>query len=99
MGKTALVGCFLAGQKDLQVLSASGDEGEVALAYGVVDQLAAQLHAIASEALALPVLSGGPLPEAVSVGAELVGALGALQDEGPVALLLDDTQWADTPSL
>ena len=99
VGKTALVRQFLTGQADLQVLAATGDEGETALAYGVMDQFWVQ--AGLSQPPALPNLASGlaAIPEPVAVGAELVAALGSLQDSGSIVLLLDDAMWADTPSL
>src|SRR2546421_4614438 len=39
IGKTALLNRFLAGSSDAQMLWASGEESEVLLAYGVLDQL------------------------------------------------------------
>src|SRR4029077_5537374 len=38
-------------------------------------------------------------PDPISVGAGLVELLGTLQSGAPVALVIDDAQWADRPSL
>ncbi len=85
IGKTALVRRFLSARPELTVLAASGDECETGLPYGVLAQLTEE---------ACPADSGP-----VSAGAELLDRLGRLQDGGPVAVVLDDTQWADVPSL
>ncbi len=100
IGKTALVRQFLAeAGDDLCVLRASGEETERLLTFGVAEQL------VRSAGLpVLPNLSALGTAEAartepISVGAGLLGLLGTLQDQGPVAVVVDDAQWADDPSL
>ncbi|MEU4468020.1 AAA family ATPase [Streptomyces sp. NPDC024017] len=92
IGKTSLVRCFLAGLgAEHCVLQASGDELEMHLPYGVVTQLIHQMHGVAD--------AGPSLPDPIAVGASLIDALGKFQDRAPVILVIDDVQWADTPSL
>jgi ATP/maltotriose-dependent transcriptional regulator MalT len=90
IGKTALVRHVLSGATDFFVLWASGAELETALPYGVVSQLLAQA------ACSMRVCSDG---DPIAVGGALLGMLGELQERGPVALVVDDVDWADGPSL
>ncbi|MFF7892474.1 ATP-binding protein [Streptomyces sp. NPDC007907] len=93
IGKTSLLRCFLAGlTADHCVLRASGDELEMQLPYGIVTQLIPhRVHGVAD--------AGAPQPDPISIGASLIDALGKFQDRAPVILVIDDVQWADTPSL
>ncbi|NGN70273.1 AAA family ATPase, partial [Streptomyces sp. A7024] len=89
IGKTALVRRFLDTGGVGQVLAGSGEEAESAFAFGVLEQL-------------LGVRDGWPDP--LAGGAALVDAIGEAQDdlkppEDAVAVVLDDAQWADHPSL
>ena len=98
IGKTALVDRFLLGEGDVQVLRASGERWEALVAYGVVDQLmrvarVSGVHLLATRERALPADEPG------GVGAHILTLLGNLEAKGPVALVIDDTQWADTDSL
>ncbi len=95
IGKTALLERFLAEQPDLPVARASGEESETVLEHGVVCQL--------RSALADPALTGARWPVTVdadsfAVGADLVGELGLLQEQGTVVLVIDDVQWMDPAS-
>ena len=88
IGKTSLVEQFLAEIRDVTVLRASGDLSESDLPFGVVDQLLRR--------------AGEPPPrepDHLAAGARILELLGALQDEHPVVLFLDDAHWADVPSL
>ncbi|MEW2121867.1 AAA family ATPase [Streptomyces sp. NPDC005474] len=102
IGKTSLARRFLSGAAaHCQVVKASGDELETELAYGLVAQLVPQLPD-AAEALREPGFGTlqSPAPrDPIAVGALLLDALGQLQGRAPVALLIDDVHWADTPSL
>ncbi|WP_019071328.1 ATP-binding protein [Streptomyces hokutonensis] len=103
IGKTSLVRRFV---EDLgpacRVLRASGSESETDLPYGVLTQLVA---ALADEPDA-PLRGlggcgrpGSSLPDPIGVGSALIDALGRAQDRSLVVLVIDDTNWADTPSL
>ncbi len=97
IGKTAFLRRFLAAAEDVVVLEASGEESETTLDFGVVSQLAARTSAPA--AAALDELMSNPTPASpFSVGAELLGLLGALQDRAPVVMAVDDVQWIDSSS-
>ena len=99
IGKTALLSHFLAdpgeGVRPV-VLRASGEETEVLLAYGVVDQL----DRSAGGHLLLPAGAPGSAAEDVlAVGSRLLQAFGAIEDEAPLVLVIDDVHWVDQPSL
>ena len=91
IGKTTMVRRFVADLTDFTVLLATGDAAETALDLGVVGQLVRRLadDGVHTE----PELS--PL----AVGAQLLDLLGRLQADGSVALVVDDLQWADAPSV
>jgi len=93
MGKSRLVQRFLQGQTDLHTLRSSGDEDEARLPYGIVDQLVAGYNL--GSRRNRPAAMDDPL----AVGAELLQVLGEIEREAPVAVVVDDVQWADTPSL
>ncbi|WP_406494852.1 LuxR C-terminal-related transcriptional regulator [Streptomyces sp. NBC_01604] len=83
IGKTALVRCFVTDTARGGVLTAAGEENEAELPYGVLSRL-----------LGRPVRT-----DPLTAGAELLESLGELQHDEPVVLVVDDTHWADTPSL
>jgi ATP/maltotriose-dependent transcriptional regulator MalT len=99
IGKTAFVRRCVAELQGFTVLRAMCDELEVGHPFGVVSQLVAR--APADTLASFPALAGGLAPDAapIDVGGELLGLLGALQDDGPVALVVDDLQWADAASV
>lgn len=98
IGKTTLLRRFVddvpgPGAADaVTVVRAAADEAEVALPFGVVDQLVADLPPGTSRSAPSP--SADPL----AVGAELLATLGALEGDAPVLLVVDDAQWVDDPS-
>jgi predicted ATPase len=97
IGKTRLLHRFAAEASDLEVLWASGDEAEMSLDYGV----AAQLWAGVPAGLGVdgpPLTTGAAAAGGFAVGAALLDVLGALQQRGTVAIVVDDLQWADLPS-
>ncbi|MGI8808631.1 MAG: ATP-binding protein [Acidimicrobiales bacterium] len=91
IGKSALVRHFVDRAVVTSVLRASGDESEVRLSCGVVSQLFA---GAGSPGAGLD-QCGDPLV----VGAELLRVIGELDARGPVLLVVDDAQWADSHSL
>jgi ATP/maltotriose-dependent transcriptional regulator MalT len=98
-GKTGLLAAFASALAGWQLLTASGDEAETRLPYGLLARL---LAGAAPEWAAGLDPAGTQRPEAEDpflVGAELVHVLGDLQDSGPVALVVDDAHWADPLSL
>ena len=85
IGKSTLLARFASGLPGATVLHASGDEAELRLPYGIMNQL------VAAE------LDKGVDPFAA--GAELLGWLGQLGRGGRMVLaVIDDLQWADGPS-
>jgi DNA-binding CsgD family transcriptional regulator len=97
VGKTSLARRCLTQTPGLRVLSARGDQGETDLDFGIVDQL---LRAT-GEAFP-PVLSTGvtvPVASSFAVGAHLLKVVGDQQAAGPVAVVVDDLQWADRKSV
>jgi DNA-binding CsgD family transcriptional regulator len=91
IGKTTVVRRFVAGLSGFTVLLATGDAAETGLRLGVVGQLVRRLA------------DGGvhtdPELSPLAVGAQLLDLLGRLQADGSVALVVDDLQWADPPSV
>ena len=97
IGKTRLLHRFAAEASDLEVLWASGDEAEMSLDHGVAEQLWAGVPA--GLRLDGPSLTtGAAAAGGFAVGAALLDVLGALQQRGTVAIVVDDLQWADLPS-
>jgi len=97
IGKTWLLHRFAAEVPDLEVLWASGDEAEMSLDYGVAGQLWAGVPAglgVDGPLLTADAAAAGGF----AVGAALLDVLGALQQRGTVAVVVDDLQWADLPS-
>jgi len=89
IGKTTMVRRFAAGLTDFTVLVATADATETGLDHGVVGQLVRRLPGVP------PFTDVSPF----AVGAQLLDLVGGLQSAGSVAIVVDDVQWADPPSV
>ena len=102
VGKSSLLRRVVAELGGWHVLRASGDEAELMVPYGVIDQLVGSADAEATEGLDLLLRlrdSSETAIEPSAVGAELLRLFGNLQaDDQPVVLVVDDLHWCDTPS-
>ncbi|SDI18377.1 regulatory protein, luxR family [Actinokineospora alba] len=98
IGKTNLVNHFLAGLDKFTVLAASGDPAESTLSYGLVDQLLARVNRQLVGRFKLLDRSRPSTATPFAVGADFLALVGELQADQPVAIVLDDVQWADRPS-
>jgi len=97
IGKTALVRAFLAAAAPAVVISASGDEAEAALPWGVLSQLASGAPAGQRESLAqLAELTAEA--DSVAVGHLLSQALAGLSSDGVTVIVAEDLHWIDHPS-
>src|SRR5215472_18439413 len=95
-GKTALARRALA-EAGLAAWWARGDPAEADLEYGIVGQLVAGAGRAA--VARYPLLAGEAVRAApFAVGAQLLGLVGEELGGGPVALVIDDVQWADRRS-
>ncbi|HTT92436.1 MAG TPA: AAA family ATPase [Acidimicrobiales bacterium] len=98
VGKTALARRCLASSPELTVLWARADQSESDLDYGVVGQLLyplARREGTEGTFLANSTSSSSPF----AVGARLLGFVGDQLAAGPVAVVIDDVQWADRSSV
>jgi DNA-binding CsgD family transcriptional regulator len=108
IGKTALVSQFLTRSSASGpgstpcVLRASGEEAEASLPFGVLTQLLAAAPTPPSDptvGAAMEFLHGDRPVDPLAAGAALLQLLGVLQRRGPVVVVVDDTHWADRPTL
>ncbi|HEV3295816.1 MAG TPA: AAA family ATPase [Streptosporangiaceae bacterium] len=97
LGKTSLARRCLAGVPGLRVLWARAGQAETDLDFGLVDQL---LRA-AGDASRLSVAAGrdGPPASSFAAGAYVLEVVGEQAASGPVAIVVDDLQWADRRSV
>ena len=98
MGKTAVLDHFLADVSDLTVLRATGEQWEAFVAYGVVDQLM-RTAGVSNARLLASRNRSLPAEEPVGVGARILEVIEDLEQKAPVAIVVDDAQWADVDSL
>ena len=98
VGKTQLVHRFLDGLAGYTVLRAAAGRTAHDTPYRIVHELLVPVDLATRAAFHL---TDRPAPSTppFTVGSRLIGLLGALQDDGPVALCVDDLQWADLPSV
>ena len=95
-GKTALARRALA-EAGQTAWWARGDPAEADLEYGIIGQLVAGAGRVALARY--PLLAGEAARAApFAVGAQLLGLVGDRLGGGPVALVIDDVQWADPRS-
>jgi DNA-binding CsgD family transcriptional regulator len=94
IGKTALLRHFLRGAGRASALWASGDEDELDLEFGVVEQLWAAMPAPVAKARSAT--SG---TDSLGAGADLLAGIGTLQRQGVVVVVIDDLHWADAASV
>jgi DNA-binding CsgD family transcriptional regulator len=112
VGKSSLLTAMaaMASKRELAVLRARGNDLERDLSYGVALQLLERPVSALSEAahervvagaarLARPLLEDGPRPDQPSLVHGLYWLTANLAELRPLAILVDDAQWADPPSL
>ncbi len=102
VGKSSLLRRAVAELDDCHVLRASGDEAEMMVPYGVIDQLVANAGVDAVEGLDLLLrlrVASDTAVEPSAVGAELIRLFENLQaDNRPVVVVVDDLHWCDNAS-
>jgi len=101
IGKSSLVVEFLNTRTDVPVVTASGEEAEAFLPYGLVQQLTAGAAAVSADALAgLDLLGEGPSADEdpLRVGVELLALISSLQGSEAAVLVIEDLQWIDLAS-
>jgi DNA-binding CsgD family transcriptional regulator/tetratricopeptide (TPR) repeat protein len=101
IGKSSLISEFFNDRQGVPVVTASGEEAEAFLPYGLVQQLAAGAAAASAGALAgLELLGQSPPADAdpLLVGVELLALISSLQGSEAVAVVIEDLQWIDLAS-
>ena len=93
VGKTSLARRCLAEADGLTVLWARAGQAETDLDFGIAGQL---LRTAGAASAAAEVT--GSATSSFAVGARLLEVVGGQQDLGPVAIVIDDLQWADRKS-
>ncbi|MFF3401451.1 AAA family ATPase [Streptomyces sp. NPDC002659] len=101
-GKTALLRHWLSREdrEDVTLLRAYGDAAEAESSFGLVGQLIARMSA--EQLHGFPLVRDGIPPAAASstqVAGQLLRLFDDLQAGGPVAVVIEDAQWADNASL
>ncbi|GAA2989681.1 AAA family ATPase [Kitasatospora sp. NPDC127116] len=100
IGKSALARRVTATLEDFTVLWATGDPSETDLPGGVVSQLVRRVDRDVVAEFPLLAEDSAVGVSAHAIGGQLLLLLGALQESrGPVAVVVDDVQWADPLSL
>jgi ATP/maltotriose-dependent transcriptional regulator MalT len=96
IGKTTLLNRFVGEADAVRTLPGSGDEIEASLRYGVLDQLLRVAGVADPELLSE---RRADRDDHVNIGARLLDAIGLLEADGRVLIVVDDAHWADAPSL
>ena len=97
MGKTSLARRCLAGVPGLRVLWARACQAETDLDFGLVDQLLRAAGDVSGPVL--PANGNGSAASSFAVGAHLLEVVGEQGAKGPLAIVVDDLQWADRRSV
>jgi DNA-binding CsgD family transcriptional regulator len=97
VGKTSLARRCLAGLPGLRVLWARAGQAETDLDFGLVDQLLRAAGNVSRPGVAAN--GDGSPASSFAAGAFLLEAVGELGAGGPVAIVVDDLQWADRRSV
>lgn len=95
MGKTRVIDAAL-DRHDVTAVTASGDEAETDLDYGVIDQL---LRRSPFDHEAVDGMLPPPGSDPLEAGAALLRTLDGFQLDRPLAIVIDDAHWADRASL
>jgi DNA-binding CsgD family transcriptional regulator len=106
VGKTALLEFLVARAADCRVISVSGCQSEMELAFAALQQVCAplldRLAAVpVPQAAALRItfgLDSGPVPDRLLVGLAVLSLLAEAAAEQPVLCVVDDEQWLDRAS-
>jgi DNA-binding CsgD family transcriptional regulator len=106
IGKTALLEFLVKRAADCRVISVSGVQSEMELAFAALHQMCAplldQLAAVpAPQAAALRItfgLDSGPVPDRLLVGLAVLSLLAEAAAEQPLLCVVDDEQWLDHAS-
>jgi len=107
IGKTALLEFLVKRAADCRVISVSGVQSEMELAFAALHQLCAPLldrlaTIPAPQAAALRItfgLDSGPVPDRLLVGLAVLSLLAEAATERPVLCVVDDEQWLDDASV
>ena len=97
VGKTSLARRCLAGAHGFKVLTARADQAEADLEFGLVGQLLQAAGDVSRTALSAD--GNGTPQSSFAAGAYLLEVMGELAAKGPVAIMVDDLQWADHRSV
>jgi DNA-binding CsgD family transcriptional regulator len=97
VGKTSLVRRCLAEAPKLRTLTARAAQAETDLAFGLVEQLLRSAGDLSRPAF--PASGDGSPQSSFTAGAYLLEVIGELSSREPVAIVIDDLQWADHPSV
>jgi AAA ATPase domain len=97
VGETSLARRGLSGISGLKVLLARADQAETDLEFGLVEQLLRAAGDVSRPVV--PASGNGWSASSFTAGAYLLEVVGELRAMGPVAIMVDDLQWADHKSV